>query len=486
MKATSIFGGVQVFEILISIVRSKFVAVFIGPAGIGIIGLLKSTLQIIAKLTSFGLRISAVRDVAAANASNNQEQIATTVTVLRRLIWFTGLLGFLVTFFTAPWLSQLTFGNQDYTFAFRWLSINFIIGQITTGHMVILQGLRKLKYLAKANIFGSFFGMLVTIPLYYLWGIDAIVPVLIATTLISLFVSIYFSNKFKIIKVHVTKKQTIEIGKGMASMGIVMSLTALMGSVSAYLLNIYISNYGTLADVGLYAAGFAIIGTYTNLFFTAMTKDYYPRLSEIVSDKVKTNRTVSEQAEIALLILAPILILFLIFVKWAVVILYSTKFLPVTDLIYWASLGIFFKVATWAMGFIFIAKGDKNWFFWSEFIAVFYVLGLNILGYKYFGLEGLGISFLITFILAFIQNLVITNWLYGFKYDKNFYKIFIILFSLAIMAFLLSYYVKGLWGHLLGIVIITVSAIYSYKELDKRMDIKEIVGGIKNKYLKKK
>ena len=43
MKATSLFGGVQIFQIIISVIRSKFVAILLGPSGMGIVGLLAST-----------------------------------------------------------------------------------------------------------------------------------------------------------------------------------------------------------------------------------------------------------------------------------------------------------------------------------------------------------------------------------------------------------------------------------------------------------
>ena len=33
-KSTSLFGGVQVFNILIAVIRTKFIAVLLGPAGI--------------------------------------------------------------------------------------------------------------------------------------------------------------------------------------------------------------------------------------------------------------------------------------------------------------------------------------------------------------------------------------------------------------------------------------------------------------------
>ena len=60
MKATSIFGGVQVINIIISIVRSKFVAVLLGPGGMGIYGLFISTTGLIEKITNLGLSTSAV------------------------------------------------------------------------------------------------------------------------------------------------------------------------------------------------------------------------------------------------------------------------------------------------------------------------------------------------------------------------------------------------------------------------------------------
>ena len=63
MKATSIFGGVQVFNILIAIVRSKCIALFIGPSGMGIASLLNSTLGLINGVSNLGLERSAVKDI---------------------------------------------------------------------------------------------------------------------------------------------------------------------------------------------------------------------------------------------------------------------------------------------------------------------------------------------------------------------------------------------------------------------------------------
>ena len=66
-KTTTLFGGIQVFNILIAVVKSKFIAVLLGPTGMGISGLFTSTTSMVSGITNFGLNITAVKDVAAAN-----------------------------------------------------------------------------------------------------------------------------------------------------------------------------------------------------------------------------------------------------------------------------------------------------------------------------------------------------------------------------------------------------------------------------------
>ena len=59
-KANAIFGGVTFYNILISVAQSKVVAILLGPAGYGLMGLFNSTLDLIASLTNCGLQNSAI------------------------------------------------------------------------------------------------------------------------------------------------------------------------------------------------------------------------------------------------------------------------------------------------------------------------------------------------------------------------------------------------------------------------------------------
>lgn len=482
MKATSLFGGVQVFNILINIVRTKFVAVLLGPAGMGIAGLLNVTISLIAGLTNFGLGTSAVKNISEAHGSGNIERVSTVATVLKRWVWITGFLGAFLTLVFSSWLSELTFGNSDYTYAFVWISITLLLNQLSTGQSVILRGLRKLRYMAQASMIGSVLGLITTIPLYYFYGIDGIVPGIIVTSLSSLLLSWFYARKVNLKSVRVSLSQTKEEGRDMLKMGFMISLSGLISLGASYIVRIFISNTGGIEHVGLYNAGFAIINSYVGMIFTAMSTDYYPRLAAVATSNKESNEVINQQAEIALLILAPVIIVFLVFINWFVIILYSTKFIGVNDMILWAALGILFKAASWAIAFIFLAKGNTKLFFWNELCFNIYMLAFNILGYYYWGLMGLGISFMVAYIIYLIQVYFIAHRHYNFSLNIGFYKIFFLQLILAIICLSIVKLIDNPYSYIIGSIIICFSGFFAFKELDKRMDIKSIFAGIKNKF----
>ncbi|GAB5472460.1 MAG: O-antigen translocase [Maribacter sp.] len=479
MKATSIFGGVQVFNIIISILRSKIMALLLGPAGIGVLGLFNSTILLISSLTNFGLGISGVKDIATAKESKNQQRIAKVSTVVRRLVWITGVFGAVVTLALSSWLSEIAFGNSDYTLAFIWLSSTVLLKQLASGQFVILQGLRRLKDLAKANMIGSALGLVVSVPLYYYLRLDGIVPGLIVTAVFTYAVSLYFGKKVRTEKVKVTPREVKIEGKGMMMMGLMLSLSGIMVLGESYAIRIFINSIGGVEQVGLYNAGIALISTYVGLLFTAMETDYYPRLSAVAENNKKSNELVNQQTEIALLILAPVLVAFLIFIDWVIIILYSSEFVAVNVMIYWAFLGMFFKVPAWVVGFIFIAKGKSKLFFWSELVSNLYLLGLNLLAYYYWGLTGLGFSFLIAYMVYLIQVYWIASVKYDFRFHREFVKIFALQFALALVCFALIKFITTPWMYIIGVLIILISVWYSFKELDKRLGLKEILKNLK-------
>ncbi|KEY18776.1 O-antigen translocase [Kaistella antarctica] len=484
MKATSIFGGAQVFLIIIGIIRSKFIAVLLGPLGMGIAGLLTTTIGFIAALTNFGLSTSAVKDIAEAHNSGDEERLRTVSTVFKRWVWVTGLVGAILTAALSPWLSELTFGNRKYTFAFIWISVTLLLNQISSGQGVMLRGMRKIGYMAKSSMIGSVIGLFTTIPLYYIYGIKGIVPAIIISAITSLVLTWYFARKLNIKPIFVSKSETLTEGKGMLKMGFMISLSGLITVGASYIVRVFISNQGGIEQVGLYTAGFAIINSYVGMIFTAMAADYYPRLSAVSNSNSDSKGVINQQAEISLLIIAPIIIVFLVFINWVVILLYSKQFLPVTDMLYWAALGMLFKAGSWSIGFIFLAKGKSQLFFWNELIANIYLLGLNLLGYYLLGLTGLGLSFLVGYLLYFIQVYWVAKVKFEFSFDIGFIRIFSVQVILAMMCYLSMQFLTIYWAYGVGAILIVISTWYSFNELDKRMDVQSVLVSLKTKFKK--
>ena len=475
MKATSIFGGVQFFHIIISLMRSKVLAVLLGPAGMGISGLFANTIGMIQSLTNFGLGTSAVKDIAIAHKSENQSRINTIVTVFRRLVLITGFLGLLITLIFAPLLSNITFGNENYTVAFRWLAFTLLLNQLTSGQNVLLQGTRKLTYLAKANTIGALSSLLISLPLYYFFGVDGIVPAIIGSSLFTLIIAMFFAKKIKIKKQIITYSEVKNEGSAMLKLGFTLSLSGLITSIAAYLVSIFISNLGGIEEMGLYNAGFAIIVTYVGMVFSAMITDYYPRLAAVANNQEESLSLINQQATIAILILSPILIVLLVFINFFVIFLYSSKFIGVIGMIHWAALGMYFKAVSWALVIYILAKGSSKLYFINSLIFNICLLIFNLLGYYFLGLDGLGISYLIAFIIYSIQVYFIIKTKYQFKFDIDFILIFFVQLTLGLLSFLSVSFLQQKYSYIIGVILIILSIWHSFIELDKRLNLKELV-----------
>lgn len=486
MKATSIFGGVQIFTILISIIRSKFIALFLGSAGMGVVGLLTSTMGLIGGITNFGLGTSAIRDVSNANNSGDKTRVGLVITVLRRWVWVTGALGALVVLLLSPWLSWIAFGNSNYIWSFALVSITLLFNQLNVGQLVVLQGMQKVQYLAKASLTGSFLGLIVTVPLYFFFGVEGIVPALIIASIVSFAISWYFARKVPVTPIKLTKALAFSEGKNMLKMGFMISLSGLFVTASTYLIQLFISSRGGVEQVGLFTAGFAIINTYVGLVFTAMATDYYPRLSAVAGSNKLCKKTINQQAEISILILGPIIMMFLVFIKLIIIVLYSNKFVAIEEMVLWLAVATFFKAAAWSVGFILLAKGATKIFFWNDLFGNLYMLVFDLIGYYFWGLTGLGVSFFVGYFIYFSQVFLLSKIKYQFSFDSSFLRIFAIQFLLAICCFGVVKFVDKPYSYLVGSVLILFSVLHSYIELDKRLGIKIVLNNFLDNRLKNK
>ncbi|MFY7734923.1 MAG: oligosaccharide flippase family protein [Bacteroidia bacterium] len=482
MKATSIFGGVQVFNILITLIRGKFVALLIGTAGMGLNGLLLSGLNLIQTLTSLGVSESAVKDIAKAHSSGDEQKIRTTLQVFKRLIWFTAVLGVVATVIFSPLLSKFAFKNYEHTTSFIWLSVTFIFGALSGGIYTLLRGTRQLKYLAQANVFGGITGLVVSLPIFYFYGIQGVVPAIIVTAFANYLVSLYFTNKVKVVPIEISWKETFQLGKPIVQLGISLTLANILTAAVTFVFSAYLSSVGSLSDVGLYSAGNAIVGGYVGMVFTAMATDYYPRLSGVITDEQKWKKLVNEQAELVLIILGIVLILLLTTTPILIRILLSKEFLASQSFIQFAVLALPLKGLVWVLGYIILAKGNNKLFLMVDVIANLTLLFFNILFYHWFGLKGLGISLSVSYVISSVVMLLILNKKYQFQFSNAVFQILGVNLSLLMLCLFAMHVLDYPFVYFIQVVLVLLSITYNLYQLNKRMNIKDTIQKVKNKF----
>lgn len=473
LKVTSIFGGMQFFNIIIGLIRTKLIAVFIGPLGIGISSLLSSTIDLIVRLSGLGIETSAVREIT--KAENDPFKLASVVTILNKFSFITGLTGFLITLIFSEQLSKIVYGTTDYGILFIWVSVSVLLKQITNAKNALFQGLRKVNDLARINVYGGFLGLVLTIPLYYYFKIDAIVPSIVIVSIIGFLIPFFYARNISLPSVQLSFKEIFSEGKEMIHLGLILSAGGLITLLASYLVQIYINYNGGIDHVGYYNAGFTILNSYVGLIFTVMSTDYFPKLIGVIDKKELIEKIVFEQIYMAVMLITPIIVFFLVFSGIVVKLLYSKEFIPVNEMITWGVLGMLFKTVSWGIGFILIAAGNSKLFLKNSIGFNLIFLVLNIFGYHFYGFEGIGISYMIYYVIHLIVIQIIVKRHYDFALSNEFYKMFFICIFICLVTFTITYISFPLVKWSLLVVMMVVSVFFSYRQLDKKINFKEIL-----------
>jgi O-antigen/teichoic acid export membrane protein len=110
-----------------------------------------------------------------------------------------------------------------------------------------------------------------------------------------------------------------------------------------------------------------------------------------------------------------------------------------------------------------------------QFIANFFTLIFNICCYRFWGITGLGIASLSTNIIVLLTTYFIVKIKYTFSFDKNFIILFLVQLLYSIVCFCAVKFIDSPYQYILGSILILLSALYSFKELDKRINFKSVI-----------
>jgi len=465
LKSTSIVGGATVLVMVVRMVRTKILAILLGPGGIGLEGIYDSALSVAKTLVDLGISSSGVRQIAAAVGSGDQRLIATTIVALRRSCLILGILGAGLFFLARSEISRLAFGDTSHASDLGWLSIVLLWGALAGGQGALLQGMRRIGDLARMNVLGAITGAGLSIPLVYFFGTRGIAPYMIGAAGAAVLFSWLYSRRISVAPTNLSSGEiSDEIGR-LLKLGLVFVATGLMATGALFLIRTLITRSMGLVETGQFQAASALSTVYVGFVLQAMGTDFYPRLTAVANDNRRCNQLVNEQAEISILLALPGVLATLAFAPWIIRVFYSGKFDQAAEILSWQVLGTFLQVNSWPMGFIIVAKGRAAAMFWTDLVSYSLYVGLAWLGLKWFGLPGAGMAFLGLYVFHWAVMYVIVRRVSGFTWTPANNRLSAMGLIAAVTTLWARFELAEPWATLLGGALAVIAGVYCLRAL---------------------
>jgi len=483
ISVTSIFGGLQILLILIGAIKGKIIAIYIGSEGMGQLALFTSILEIVNLLCTLGFGYSATRLVSKAHEQNSYYEIRKILSIVSKILLFSSTVGVILLILFSKNISHIFFGDETFFMSIIFISGTVFFTVFLNRNNLFLQSLNEFKNLAKSNLFGAFFGLLGSFIFYYYYGINGIVPSIIFTSIFIFFSSTFYFKKLKLEPIKITLNNAITEGGPMIKLGLVMVLASIVGAIVKNSINIFIINFGSISDLGFYNAGHTIALSYVGMIFTAMSYEYFPRLSRISEDNKKVRKAVNQQSEIIFLTLLPILVVLICFTELIINVFLTREFYVIIKFIRILSFSILINSAAFTISYIPIAKGDKKVFFiYNTLVPGIAAMTFSSLGYYFGNLTGLAIGICLVSIVHLSFMFIVCKKSYEFRVTKNFISFFIVNLITISTAFTITFFESNL--KYLNIFVLIFSIWYSLYHLNKLVDLKEIINDLLIKFKK--
>ena len=449
-------------------------AVLLGPAGVGLMGIYESISNLAQSIAGLGINSSGVRQIAEAVGTGETDRIARTVAVLRRTAIFLGILGALLRVVFSRQMSALTFGNDQHAAGVALLSLSVLFGLVSGGQGALIQGMRRISDLARMGVLGTLFGAVISIPVVYFLGEKGVVPSLVGIAAMTILTSWWYSRKVQIRPPTMTVSQIKQEATSLLKLGFAFMASGFLTMGAAYAVRTMVLRIAGFEAAGLYQSAWALGGLYVGFILQAMGADFYPRLTAVARDNTESNRLVNEQAQISLLLAGPGVIATLTFAPVVISLFYSGRFDGAVGILRWFCLGMTLRVITWPMGFIILAKGESKLFFLTEFAWTVVNVGLSWAGINFFGLNGAGIAFFGSYVFHGFLVYPIVRHLSGFPWSAANIKTGLLILSLTAVVFCGFYVLPPLLSTGIGTLAVIVSAIYSIRTLLKLIPLDRI------------
>lgn len=472
LKYTGIFGGVQGLVSLIALLKVSIVSRLLGPVGVGMLEVYNRSTELGKKATDLGISYSAVQAISEQRGEHgDDDSVGYAIKVVRSWSLWLAVFGTLLFFCLAPVLSRWSFeGDAAYTNMFRMLSLTVGCSALMMGEVAVLKGVRMLRRVAWYQLLSAVMMLLVAVPCYYFFGVSGIIPSLLLTALGLLGVACWHSFRVFPYRVALFSKAVIVDGLYIIRQGLNYTLAGLLNSGAYYLISIYLFTHGDEGEVGCYSYGNLLISYLSMLAFAALDSDFFPRLSAVNKDKVRSNMLVNTQVELLMVLITPLVICFAVCLPLVPRLLLDAEFMPLVEMAQWGVMGLFFKAMMLPTAYLCLSKKDSKIFLLQEVVSYTFMAAIMIGGFVCYGLPGLGVGMLLSGVFDWFSVWIISLICYDFHYSGRVWRLFAAQLPMLVGTVIAVIATTGWLYVLIGALFVACSFVFSIRFLYRNTD----------------
>lgn len=437
LRSSSIVGAASLVNVLLGLVRMKAAALVLGPAGVGLIGLLQNLMSTGSSVAGMGVGGAANLQLAANRAEHGDDGEAI---VRRALFWATialAIAGAALMWAARKPIARVALGDETMAAAVGWLAIGVALTVALNSQNALLTGLRRIGDVARVTTISGIAATAAAIAALYGLRTDAILLFVLAFPLATFLTSAWYVSRLpRPVASPAPISTLIAQWRKLATVGFAMMVGVMIILLGQLIVRGLIKERLGLVELGLFQAAWTISMTYVLLILNAMGADYYPRLSAAMTDRDTANRLVNEQTEVVLLLAGPLLLVILGGAPWILHLIYSSEFRDAAAVLRWQVLGDLLKIASWPTGFVLLAAGDGGMFVATELLAMTVFVGLTWALLPVMGVEASGLAFLGMYAAYFPAVYWAARRRSGLRLKANNVRLFIYLAAAAAAIFL--------------------------------------------------
>ena len=408
---TSILSAIStIIRVINGFIIVKVMAIYVGPSGLALIGQFQNFISILMSFATGAVNGGIVKYTAEYRDDELEKQKlwSTAIRISLGATFFTSLMLVIL----HNYLSNIFFKTDEYGSIFIIFAIVLFLSVLNSLSLAILNGQKEIKKLILINIISSFIGLLLTTILAYFYGLyGAILSYTIGQALV-FFITIFFiirSKWFKI-KFFIDKldKEYLKKLSKYTAMALISTLTV---PLTQMIVRNYIGESLSWEEAGYWEAIWKISTTYLMLITTTLTIYYLPRLSEI-KEKYELRQEIWSGYKIIMPVTITMAFSIYLLKDIIILILFTKDFMPMSDLFLYQLIGDVFKIGSWLLSFLMIAKAMTKLFILTEIAFSLSFITLSFLFINLYGLIGVTLAFAVNYFLYFWTILYIfTNYL---------------------------------------------------------------------------